>query len=50
VAHRITAGGIFNFDDLGAELGEHQRGERAGQEAGEIEDTNALERRRHQER
>ncbi len=37
----------LNLDHLGAEIGEHHRAERAGEDAGEVEDAEAVEGSRH---
>ena len=39
----VVAFRSFDLDDLGAQIGKQGRAERAGQDAGEIEDTNAIE-------
>ena len=44
-AARIVAGaGLFHLDDFGAEVAQHLRGGRAGEDAGQIENTNAFKR------
>jgi len=36
--------GDFDFGDAGAEIGQHRCAERAGQDAGEVENLHAVER------
>jgi hypothetical protein len=40
---RVAAVGIFDLDDLGAEIGQRLRAGRAGDDAGEIDDQQTVE-------
>ena len=49
VAQRI-AGGRLHLDHIGTQIGQQLRGERSGQEIAEVEDLEAIKRRRHRSR
>jgi len=43
-AHVVAHAGVLHLQDVGAEVGQHQRAEAAGKEPREVEDSDALER------
>ncbi len=43
MAHRIALAGRFHLDDVGAHIGEQHRAERAGEDAGEVENANSAQ-------
>ena len=44
LALRIALAGRFDLDDLGAVIPHHRRGDGGGDEAGQVEDPQALQR------
>ena len=43
-AHVVAQAGVLDLEDVGAEVGQQQRAEAAGQQAPEVEDADAVER------
>ena len=43
----VTGAGLFDLDHLGAELGEQGRGQGAGEDGRDVQDTHAIERSGH---
>ena len=46
-AHVVALAGVLDLDHVGAEVGEQQRAEAAGEQAGEVEDLDVLQRAAH---
>jgi hypothetical protein len=46
-ARFVAAAGLLDLDDLGAEVGEHLARERPREDAGQVDDANAVELARH---